>query len=227
MAAFSFAPASPADEFPWGAVGRLEIDDAGQCTGFVVKSTNRTAWNDGDEGDQVQYEDWVVTAGHCVHGSSFTFRAAGGGESASGGTVLGMSGPSQHDIAVLRFWTATKYQTLEPAMDYKAEIGEPLTIVSYGGGALMARVGPFAGYEEHTGDLMVSSYASKGSSGGPVLIAGTQRVVGIVTGAVPDIPKNVSPRNWQVYCILAGCAPKPPYYATSIDYLKGLVIWRR
>jgi len=205
-----------AQAWPLDAIGRLVVDDAVLCTAFVVRSEGvavPTWWG----AREVIYRNWLVTAGHCAEGRGrFSFRPARGG-TVWGERVVGFSAGSQHDVAVLWVHSYQALPTLEPAWDERLEAGARLLLVGYGRGAMMARVGSFLGYAEN-GDLTVESTASPGNSGGPVIIAGTRRVVGIA------VRTNIKPAP-AAACLFGLCVPIPPYYAVPIDRVKGVIKW--
>jgi trypsin-like peptidase len=219
----SWSPLS-AQGLPVDAIGRLTTDEI-RCTGFVVHSQKHQVEQMGSYrggGALVDvYENWIVTAGHCAGANMVFHLGHRGGDYPV--RVVGFSGPrfiSGHDVLVGRFSSDWAIPTLEPAFGYQPQAGEPLMLIGYGFGALMARVGAFEGLNEF-GQLTIHSYGSPGNSGGPVLIPGTRRVVGIGVETTTAAPPGVSP----VYCRFVGCAIKPPYFATPIDRIRDLVRW--
>ena len=213
-----------AEIFPLDAIGRLFVGSSGLCSGFVVRSEERQlAWLGGVA---TAYETWVATAGHCVQAEQgFDFRPIRGAVVFSGGRVIGMSGGGQWDVAVLQFMTPERAPVLLPAFGHSLQVGDPLLLVGFGRGALMARVSPFEGYDERRERLRIGGYVSPGNSGGPVLIPGTRQVVGIAVQTTLDVPPSIS--NPGLYCAFVACAVKPPYYASRIDNLRGVVVWDR
>lgn len=229
VAAFVFLLSSAGHTWslPIDALGRLTVDRTFLCTAFVVRSEPFAARAENDrwtERDNTIYRNWVVTAGHCVQGvEQFQYLPALGSNPHWGGRVVGFSGAGQHDIAVLWFYSYLPDSTLQPAFDHMPAIGDPLLLIGYGRRVLMARVGPLVGYDDR-GHMVISSYATKGNSGAPVLIPGTRLVVGVGIETTLDAPPYVS--NPYLYCLLAPCGVKPPYYAVHIDRLRGLIRWR-
>jgi len=123
---------------------------------------------------------------------------------------------------VAAFITERQMPTLEPAFGEYPQTGDKVMLVGYGRNALMIRVGPVVGYDER-GHIVIENFASPGNSGGPVLIPGTRRVVGIGVETTLDIRQGV-PR-W--YCGLGACGVKPPYYAVHVDRLLGVASFQR
>jgi len=200
--------------FPTDAIGRLFIDDHHLCTAFIVRSTERR-YSDRFSGTTVVYENWLATAGHCL-GGKLVFQL---GSRMHETRAIGFSagGPSGFDVMVLSFVTERQMPFLEPAFGEYPQPGDPLMLLGYGSKALMMRVSPLLSYNER-GHMEIHGYASRGNSGGPVLIPGTRRVVGIGIETTLDKPEGAS----FAYCMLAGCAVKPPYIAAHIDRLKGV-----
>jgi hypothetical protein len=122
---------------------------------------------------------------------------------------------------VAMFTTYLPMPTLEPAFAEYPKPGDKLMLIGYGRNALMMRVGPLLGYDER-GHMEIQSYASPGNSGGPVLIPGTRRVVGIGIETTVDLPQWHAP----TFCLFGTCPIKPPYVATHIDRLLGMVSFR-
>lgn len=210
--------AASAGVSPIDAVGRLLIDDTGVCTAFLVRSTDQQALQHGHT--TAVYENWMVSAGHCLgrklifvqHGTAYPIVA-----------ILGYSssGLRGHDVLVGVFLSENPMPILEPAFGEYPEPGDKLLLVGYGRGALMMRVGPVLGYDER-GHMMIENFASPGNSGGPVLIPGTRRVVGIGIETTLDMRPGVP----AMYCGFAACGVKPPYYAAHIDRLMGVASFR-
>lgn len=210
---------APASNFPVDAIGRLSIDDRSVCTAFVVRSIERRA-ADRFGGGGVLFENWIASAGHCF-GTDLVFKL--GNTTHRIGRVVGYSSGrgSGFDVMVASFVTYTPIVPLEPAFGETPAVGDPLLLIGYGGKALMMRVGPLVRYDER-GYMEIHSYASRGNSGGPVLIPGTRRVVGIGIETTVDRPAGTN----NMYCMVAGCAVKPPYVAAPIDALKGIADFR-
>lgn len=212
----TLAPARPAtaEVFPLDAIGRLVVDDARVCTAFVVRSVERRA-RTRYYGESVYFENWIATAGHCF-GAELVFLQGRTWRRIT--QVIGFSGGSQgHDVMVAAFSTHVPVPALEPAFGQYPEVGERLLLIGYSRGALMMRVSPLLGYDAR-GHMEIDGYASPGSSGGPILIPGTRRVIGIGIETTLDQPADASP----FMCVLVGCAVKPPYTAAHIDRLKGI-----
>ncbi|HEU4798081.1 MAG TPA: trypsin-like peptidase domain-containing protein, partial [bacterium] len=125
------------------------------------------------------------------------------------------------DVMLLAFFTYLPINALEPAFGEYPRIGDKLMLVGYGHNALMMRVGPLTGYDDR-GNMEIQGYASPGNSGGPVLIAGTRRVVGIGIETTVDRPQGAS----SFYCIVTSCGVKPPYVAAHIDRFLGVANFR-
>jgi len=119
---------------------------------------------------------------------------------------------------VMVFFTRQPVPALEPAFGEYPSVGDRLLLIGYGRGALMMRVGPVLGYDAR-GHLVIESFASPGNSGGPVLVPGTRRVVGVAIETTLDVRQDVP----RMFCGLGACGVKPPYYATHIDRLLGIV----
>ncbi len=210
--------ASAAD-FPIDAVGRLIVDHDGVCTGFVVRSIERQAVSPSGAVVTI-YENWLASAGHCI-GRDLVFRQGQRSHQVEG--ILGYSGPGNrgHDVLVGVFFTDHPMPTLEPAFGEYPQVGDKVMLIGYGRNALMMRVGPVLGYDER-GHMEIENFVSPGNSGGPVLIPGTRRVVGIGIETTLNVPRGLSP----VVCQFGACPVKPPYVATHIDRLMGLVSFR-
>ena len=201
------------------AIGRLIVDDSRMCTGFVVRSIRRQ-FGSGYSSPVVVYENWLATAGHC-RGEEMIFRQ--GGTNHEIVRIIGYSSAdtSGFDIMLLVFFTYLPITALEPAFGEYPRIGDKLMLVGYGHNALMMRVGPLRGYDDR-GHMEIEGYASAGNSGGPVLIAGTRRVVGIGIETTVDRPQGAS----SLYCLVAPCGVKPPYVAAHIDRFLGVANFR-
>lgn len=202
--------------FPVDAVGRLLVDDDGVCTAFVIRSAERYILD--QFGSMVAlYENWLVSAGHCI-GTKLVFALHG--TSYPVDNILGFSsgGARGYDMMVMVFFTDRPVPALEPAFGEYPAVGDRLLLIGYGRGALMMRVGPVLGYDAR-GHLIIESFASPGNSGGPVLIPGTRRVVGVGIETTLDVRPGVP----LMLCGLGACGVKPPYYAAHIDRLLGIV----
>jgi len=208
-----------AEGFPLDAIGRLVVDGSGVCTAFVVRSIPRQV--PGGIGEpSVVYENWLVSAGHCL-GNDLVFWQRGTAYPVS--RILAYSSPGDRgfDAMVGTFTTSLPIPTLQPAFAEYPKPGDKLMLIGYGHNALMMRVGPLLGYDER-GHMEIQSYASPGNSGGPVLIPGTRRVVGIGIETTVDL----SHVHAQTLCFLGTCPIKPPYVAVHIDRLLGMVSFR-
>jgi hypothetical protein len=203
---------------PVDAVGRLLVEDRGVCTAFIVRSIEKQVLAHGQLVGG--YENWIVSAGHCL-GSKLVFVQHGVAYPIGG--ILGYSSPGLrgHDVMVGVFLSDRRMPTLEPAFGEYPQPGDKLLLLGYGRGALMMRAGPVLGYDER-GHLVIENFASPGNSGGPVIIPGTRRVVGVGIETTVDQRPGVP----AFLCGLGACAVKPPYYAAHIDWLKGLVSFR-
>jgi hypothetical protein len=202
------------ETFSTDAVGRLIVDGRRLCTAFVIRSVPRQLpYRLG--GHTIVYENWLATAGHC-HGEQLIFRQ---GTHEYEVHVIGFSdaGSDSFDVMLVGFLTETPFPTLTPAFGVRPQVGDPLMLIGYGSRALMMRVGPLLRYDDR-GRMEIHGYASRGNSGGPVLIPGTRLVVGIGVETTIDKPEGAA----LFYCVLAQCAPKPPYIAASIDRLQGI-----
>ncbi len=208
------AGASPVD-----AVGRLIVDNTGLCTAFVVRSIERQALSR-SYGRVTMYENWLVSAGHCL-GSKLVFSQQGTLHEVAGIVGFSSGGERGHDVMVAAFFTDHPMPTLEPAFGEYPRAGDTLMLIGYGRKALMMRVGPVVGYDER-GDMVIENFASPGNSGGPVLIPGTRRVVGVGIEATLDLRPGVP----VFFCRIGPCGVKPPYIATPIDRLLGVASFR-
>lgn len=212
------AAASPGQVFPLDAIGRLTADGDRNCTAFVIRSIERRA--PGSFGQyEVLYENWIATAGHCL-GRDIIFQL---GSRQYQVRVVGFSGGGAqgYDVLIATFLTYQPVPTLEPAFGEYPQIGDNLMLIGYGRNVLMMRVGPLLRYDDR-GHMEIHGFASPGNSGGPVLIPGTRRVVGIGIETTLQRPEGVS----SVICAMGGCAVKPPYVASHIDRLRGVASFR-
>jgi hypothetical protein len=206
------------ETFSLDAIGRLIVDGYRLCTAFVIRSIPRQVpYRLG--GHSVVYENWLATAGHC-NGGHLTFQQRSKTHDVR---IIGFSdaGTDSFDVMLTAFVTDKPMPVLEPAFGEHPQVGDPLMLIGYGSRALMMRVGPLERYDER-GRMEIHSYASRGNSGGPVLIPGTRRVVGIGVETTIDKPEGAA----FFYCVLAHCAPKPPYVAAPIDRLQGIASFR-
>lgn len=216
VAALLFLRAAPAGaEEPYEAIGRY-VTGSGSCTAWIARSreVELRRGNYFDHYIEQLHEIWIVTAAHC-RGEQADFIWPGGRARVT--DVIGWSAPGVgHDVLIARFYASHPL----PALELDAgpiDEGEPLTLIGYGGGALLSRVGPMIGRDER-GRIMVQSYASPGVSGGPVLRAGTRKVVGVAILTTLDVPQER-----LGICLFGNCPIKPPYYATPIGQVLALV----
>lgn len=220
LATLALIGASPAgakasDVFPIDAIGKLVVDENRVCTAFIIRSIQRQT-REKFGGSIPIFENWLVSAGHC-NGQELVFRQGTSRHRIS--RVIGFSaGHSQaYDVMVSIFYTYLRMPVLEPAFGEYPAVSDKLLLIGYGRSALMMRVSPLLRYDER-GHMEIDGYASPGNSGGPVLIPGTRRVVGIGIETTLQKPEGAS----FMYCVLTSCAPKPPYVAAHIDRLLGV-----
>lgn len=207
-----FASRAGADDvIPVEALARLVSGGYPVCTGFVADSrlSERNA----------VYRNLMVTAGHCLPSSDGVKLVRGHGW---GYKVVAYSSEEYWDLAVIQFSSFSQLPALSLAFDYEPRVGDRLTLVGFGRGALMARVGEVREINQR-GLIAIWGYASPGNSGGPVLIPGTKRVVGVAIMTTVDIPKDSLPPG--LYCGPVGCRIIPPYYATPARHLAGMLTW--
>lgn len=208
-----------ADVFPLDAIGKLIVDDDRLCTAFVVRSIERHST--GSPGRvTVVHENWLATAGHCL-GQTLIYQQGNTRHQVT--RIIGYSAGDVrgHDVMVAAFFTNLPVPTLAPAFGEYPQVGDPLLLIGYGRKALMMRVGPLVGYDDR-GHMEIVGYASPGNSGGPVLVPGTRRVVGIGIETTVNKPEGAA----LYYCAIAPCAVKPPYVAAHIDRLLGVASFR-
>ena len=225
---------------PTNAVGRFYLNGEMLCTAWAAGSVMRTYPNN-YHGPSTNYETRIVTAGHCVragfHRDRPTFDWDQPAQNVRYGdttvrmpairvraTLAAYSGPSYggYDLAVLIVVSPWPVASLIPDFDYGLAVGEKLLVVGYGNGAFLPRVGTFEGREAKTDALIVSGVTSPGTSGGPVLIPGTNRVVGIF------VETSISPEDTArgpYWCVLVRCAPQSPGFAAPISGLQGMLRW--
>jgi len=205
-----------AQGIPVDAVGRLIVDGNRLCTAFVVRSIERRSTVPFGI-PRVTYENWIVSAGHCF-GQRLVFHLGGTKYSVTRVIAFSTGDSLGYDILVASFPTPALAPTLEPAFGLYPQTGDTLMLIGYGGKALMVRVDPLLEYNA-SGLMQIDGYASSGNSGGPVLIPGTRRVVGIEIATTVDRPSGAP----SLLCVIAKCGVKPPYVAVHIDKLRGLV----
>ena len=205
-----------AQGIPIDAVGRLIVDGNRLCTAFVVRSIERRSTVPFGI-PRVTYENWIVSAGHCL-GQHIVFQFGGTKFPVTRVIAFSAGDSVGYDIMVASFPTPAPVPTLEPAFGVYPQAGDRLMLIGYGGKALMVRVDPLVGYNA-SGLMQIDGYASSGNSGGPVLIPGTRRVVGIEIATTVDRPTGAP----SLLCLIAKCAIKPPYLAVHIDKFRGLV----
>lgn len=213
---------SSAQAWPTDAIGRLR-SGAGLCTAFTVRSERRVTYVRYEWTERVYWRNVLVSAGHCASlEATYEQPAIGNTPKQRVPTYLVgfTSGRPEshgigHDIAVFIFTTYQEIPVLTPRFGIALEPGAPLLSIGYGNEALMARVGPFLG-STTDGALMIDSWVSSGTSGGPVLIAGTREVVGVVIEGRPRPDDR---------CIGEKCWWSEITIASSIDRLLGLVRW--
>lgn len=132
--------------------------------------------------------------------------------------VIGFSGGSMgYDVMIASFQIDAPVPTLEPAFGELPALGDSLLLIGYSYGGTDDSGHPLIAYDGR-GHMEIQGYASPRNSGGPVLIPGTRRVVGIGIETTLDRPANASP----LHCVLVRCAVKPPYTAAHIDRILGV-----
>jgi len=220
--------AGAAGVLPVEAIGRLFVNGRFVCTAFVIRS-ERVATVDGEE--RPTYRNRVVTAGHCVtpalSGGQPTFlvapRGAVPGQAHRTHPLVpaGFSGgrPWGYDVGVFVYWTSHPVPILEPLFNHPLRDGEWLLAAGFSRGVLSYSVGRYQSTTEH--DLVaVDALLSQGSSGGPVVILGTHKVIGIVVeGTLKQPAASDGP------CIFGGCATERPYLAVPIDCILRVMRW--
>lgn len=199
------------------------VEGSAQCTAFAVSSKKRPGYD--LRGSVVPYvETWIVTAGHCLQDGASILDYAFVTQKGQHGIhcLIGMSNGDQHDLAMLGFHTprpVERHPILELALDYRPSVGERLLGIGYSEGVLRTQVAPFVGWEER-GHMLIDGWIARGNSGGPVLIPGTRKAIGVMIETELVIPHGVS--HPGIYCRSAACAPKPPYTAPHVNHVMGL-----
>jgi len=202
-----------AEAFPLDAIGRVLKGDQYLCTAFAVRSLERRGFN--PYYARTVFENWIVTAGHCFAGDLW-FQQGRNRHRIT--RVIGFSGDVEgYDVLVAAFYTPTAVPTLELGFGEYPQPGDPLLLIGYARSALTMRVNPLLGYDAR-GHMEIAGYASPGTSGGPVLLPGTRRVVGIGIETTLDRPAGAAP----LHCVFVACRIKPPYTAAHIDRIKGV-----
>ena len=223
--------ASTGNTFPVDAVGRLVVDGKHLCTAFPVR-TEVIPFNPHADADRAAtHRNWLVTAGHCVGRQMvyrqpvMRFRTPHGlivyPERTHPAFPVGFSGrpPGGFDIAVLEYTTSYPAPVLQPAFNHELREGDSLLAVGYSRGVLYYSVGHYLGRNQDE-QLIVDAVLSSGSSGGPVLIPGTRRVVGIIVEGTPKTDEE------GVYaCIFKRCETDRPYKAVPISWILRVVRW--
>lgn len=211
-------------------VGRL-ITEKGRCTAFPIHSGEIDSSPFGVHHEGSSYRVLFLTAGHCVspvmHYEQPAVVVGYGAVSIrmSRSLILVRAvavspGLIGYDLAVLAAVMLYPLPALEVDMDYEPSPGEPLLQAGFGRGAWMVRVGPFVKWDED-GKLVVMATASPGNSGGPVIVPGTRKVIGVLveTSYPPDMLRS------PLSCLMAACPPQPPYFVASVRRLPGLIVW--
>lgn len=223
--------ASTGNMFPVDAVGRLVVDGKHLCTAFPVRTEAIPFSPHADPDRSPTHRNWLVTAGHCVgrqmvyRQPARRFRSPHGlivyPERMHSASPVGFSGipPGGFDIAVLEYTTSYSAPVLEPAFNNEVREGDLLLAAGYSRGVLQYSVGRYLGRNQDE-QLVIDAVLSSGSSGGPVLIPGTRRVVGII---VEGTPKRM---EGGVYaCIFKRCETDRPYKAVPISWILRVVRW--
>jgi hypothetical protein len=226
VAAVQVPAGTAAGAFPTETIGRLVVNGRFVCTAFLIRSEETAS---SIESEQTIYRNWLVTAGHCVEQSLFdtqpvfllASRGGAGRDNAHPVVPAGFSGrrPSGYDIAVLVFWTAHPIPTLEPAFSYPLRDGEWLVSAGFPRGVLSYAVGGYLGTNAHQ-LLLVDAPLSQGSSGSPVLLLGTRRVVGVIVEGT--LKESLSPAG---ACIVAHCVTDRPSLAAPIGWVLRVMRW--
>ena len=180
--------------FGWEAVGRIDVDGGGFCTGTLIAT------------------DLVLTAGHCVFGPDgtpvdagrMTFRAGLTGDTAIAEVriartvthpAFALAGPIdadfvRHDVALLQLEMPILANVAAPfSVDTPGNRGD-VSVVSYAEGREEAlswqKVCKLLGKQE--GLIMLDCDVTFGASGAPVLDRsfGRARIVSIISGGYRD-----------------------------------------
>ncbi len=222
--------ASTGSMFPVDAVGRLIVDGKYLCTAFPVR-TEAIPVSPYAADSAATHRNWLVTAGHCV-GKQMVYRQPAMRLLSPNGLIVyperthpaspvGFSGrpPGGFDVAVLEYTTTYRAPVLELAFNHELREGDLLLAAGYSRGVLYYPVGRYLGHNEDE-QLVVDAVLSSGSSGGPVLIPGTRRVVGII---VEGTPKRMEEGIYA--CIFKRCGTDRPYKAVPISWILRVVRW--
>lgn len=228
-AATGNALSSSGNTVPVEAIGRLVVDGKFLCTAFPVRTQVIPA--DPGSNNGATHRNWLVTAGHCL-GNQMVYRQPMIRVTSPHGLVvyperthpvfpLGFSGrpPEGFDIAVLEYTSSYPAPFLEPAFDSQLNGGDSLLAAGFSRGVLYVVVGRFLG-RNADGQLIVDALLSRGSSGGPVLIPGTRRVVGII---VEGTPKRRDERPYA--CVFTACETDRPFKAAPINWILQIIRW--
>lgn len=224
---------------PVNAVGRFYVGEDAVCTAWAAGSVLKT-YRNFYRGPGAVWETRIVTAGHCVT-LGFTrtprfFWNQPAQDVQYGNMVVQMpavrvqaeviayswSDSGGHDLAVLLVRSLWPVAALIPDFTHRPVAGDKLLLVGYGNGAFLPRVGVYEGREGETDALLVSGITSPGTSGGPVLIPGTNRVVGV------NVRRNIRPedaRREPGWCFIAACVPASPWIAAPMWPLQNILRW--
>jgi hypothetical protein len=117
------------------------------------------------------------------------------------------------------YWTAHPVPVLEPLLNHPLRDGEWLLAAGFSRGVLSYSVGRYQSTDAH--DLVaVDALLSQGSSGGPVVILGTRKVIGVVAeGTLKQPAVAAGP------CTFLSCATDRPYLAVPIDWVLRVMRW--
>ncbi|HEY6072808.1 MAG TPA: serine protease, partial [Anaerolineales bacterium] len=215
--------------FPVDAVGRLVLNGRHVCTAFTIRSEQVPSL---PRSEAPTYRNWLVTAGHCVdqlmprgqlsyiansHGGVIRYPA----EAYHVVTVGYSSAGWGLDVAVLGYWTSHPVATLEPMFNYPLGVGDWLLTAGFPRGVLSFSVGRYQGTNEAQ-QLLVDARLSRGSSGGPVLILGTRKAIGIIVeGTIKPTLNDAAPGA----CVFTECPLDRPYRAVPIDWILRVIPW--
>jgi hypothetical protein len=217
--------------FPVDAVGRLIVDGKYLCTAFPVRTQVIRPSPHADADRTATHRNWLVTAGHCV-GKQMMYRQPVVRRLTADGLVVypermhpavtvGFSGrpPGGFDVAVLEYTTSYPAPILELAFGHRVQEGQLLLAVGYSRGVLNFTIDRYLGRNEDD-QLVIDAVLSSGGSGGPVLIPGTRRVVGIVVeGTLRRTDEGVHT------CMFKPCPTERPYKAAPVNWILGVVRW--